>query len=235
MDFSEESLPAYEELFLYACPKFIAANPPPFEDVEALTAYMDSPPDEPAQRHLKLFLSDVKAQATVPTLRSFLKLYASLDARKLAGFLNDDEEAIVQQMMVLKQCSRRVGRVGTAAESGRGLLDGEMVTTSDLDFVIDEVGCRFNILVDFSLFNVARRTWCTLSKQPSGDAMRAGLSATQSMLSECWTASARAHFQVRVLRLQLPQVVPLLRLRWLRSRRKKLPGPAKLVLDDHVV
>ncbi|THH07000.1 hypothetical protein EW145_g3687 [Phellinidium pouzarii] len=135
---ADDALPAFEELFIYACPKFIAANPPPFEDPEALAVYIADPPMEPVQRHLSLFLGDVRAQASAPTLRSFLKLYASLDAHKLAGFLDADEEEMVQQMMVLKQCSRRIGRVGSSEGGRGGLLDGEMITTSDLDFVIDD-------------------------------------------------------------------------------------------------
>lgn len=133
---SEEGIPAFEELFLYACPKFISANPPPYEDPELRAAYIEEPPVEPAQRHLGLFLSEVRAQAPVPTLRSFLKLYTSLDAKKLANFLDADEEKMVQQMMVMKQASRSVSRV----ENEKGLLDGQMISTCDLDFVIDEVG-----------------------------------------------------------------------------------------------
>ena len=101
---------------------------------------MNEPPVEPAQRHLALFLSEVRAQAPVPTLRSFLKLYTSLDASKLAGFLDADEEEMVQQLMVMKQASRSVSRVGD--EKG-GLLDGQMISTSDLDFVINEVRFEF--------------------------------------------------------------------------------------------
>ncbi|KAH8110963.1 eukaryotic translation initiation factor 3 subunit 6 [Phellopilus nigrolimitatus] len=145
-----DALAAFEELFVYACPKFIAATPPPFEDVDALAAYAADPPAEPVQRHLGLFLADVRAQAGAAPLRGFLKLYASLDTRRLAGFLDADEEEMVQRLMVLKQCSRRVGRVasanipaeggqaGPAGQTGRGLLEGEVVKTSDLDFVIDE-------------------------------------------------------------------------------------------------
>lgn len=135
----EEGIPAFEELFLYACPKFISANPPPYEDPELLTAYIEDPPMEPVQRHLGLFLSEVRAQAPVPTLRSFLKLYTSLDASKLANFLDADEEEMVQQMMVMKQASRSVSRV----ENEKGLLDGQTISTSDLDFVIDEVNSQF--------------------------------------------------------------------------------------------
>lgn len=133
--FREEGIPAFEELFNYACPKFINANPPPYEDSDVLAALIEEPPQEPAQRHLNLFLSEVRAQAPVPTLRSFLKLYTSLDASKLANFLDADEEEMVQQLMVMKQASRSVSRV----EGERNLLDGQIIPTSDLDFVIDEV------------------------------------------------------------------------------------------------
>ncbi|KAI0251042.1 eukaryotic translation initiation factor 3 subunit 6 [Lactifluus subvellereus] len=130
----DEGLPAFEELFLYACPKFISANPPPYEDQDQLAVYAENLPPEPAQRHLALFLADVRAQAAVPTLRSFLKLYTSLDAAKLASFLDADEEEMVQQMMAVKAASRSVSRVGDE----RNLLDGQMISTSDMDFVINE-------------------------------------------------------------------------------------------------
>ncbi|KAI0055971.1 hypothetical protein BV25DRAFT_1814887 [Artomyces pyxidatus] len=134
MSRGEEGIPAFEELFLYACPKFINANPPPYEDADQLAVYAEEVPGEPAQRHLGLFLSDVRAQAAVPTLRSFLKLYTSLDATKLAGFLDADEEEMVQQMMAVKAASRSVSRVG----SEKSLLGGQMISTSDMDFVIKE-------------------------------------------------------------------------------------------------
>jgi translation initiation factor 3 subunit L len=130
----DEGLPAFEELFLYACPKFISANPPPYDDPEQLASHAEDPPAEPAQRHLALFVADVRAQAAVPTLRSFLKLYTSLDAAKLASFLDADEEEMVQQMMAVKAASRSVSRVGTE----KNLLDGQMISTSDMDFVINE-------------------------------------------------------------------------------------------------
>lgn len=128
---------AFEELYAKSCPKFISSTPPPYHDTDLLNLYITNPPQEPMQRHMSLFLSDVRIQqSVVPTLRSFLKMYSSLDAAKLAGFLDADEEEIVQQMMVMKNASRSVSR--TAVETGT-LLDGGVISTSDLDFVIDEV------------------------------------------------------------------------------------------------
>lgn len=137
----QEGLNAFEELFIYACPKFITANPPPYEDPNAINAILNST-DAPSsydstQHHLNLFLADVAAHLPVPTLRSFLKLYTSLDAKKLANFLDVDEEEMVQELMVLKQASKSLNRV--PGMEGTGLLDAQMTTTSDLNFVIDEV------------------------------------------------------------------------------------------------
>jgi len=110
--------------------------PPPFDDPDLLSQYIQSPPVDPAQRHLAIFLGDVRAVGKVPVLRSFLKLYTSLDASKLANFLDDDEEELVQQLMGLKLACRSVSRAGI--EGGR-LLDGETISTSDTDFAINEV------------------------------------------------------------------------------------------------
>jgi len=140
----QEALSAFEELFLYACPKFITANPPPYDDPAAINALLapSSPPDNPGsgydatQRHLSLFLADVAAQLPVPTLKSFLKLYTSLDAKKLANFLDADEEEMVQEMMVMKQASKSLSRV--PGMESTGLLDGQMTTTTDLNFVVDD-------------------------------------------------------------------------------------------------
>ncbi|KAG8887922.1 hypothetical protein FRB98_008747 [Tulasnella sp. 332] len=149
-------LPAFEELFLYACPKFISPNPPPYHDVEQLALYVSSPPVEPAQRHCALFLTDVRTLTSVPTLRSFLKLYKSLDTKRLAGLVEagevegeektaeEKEEELVEQMMVLKMASRSLSRPEAAPGASStnsapgGHLGGTVVVNSDLDFVIDE-------------------------------------------------------------------------------------------------
>lgn len=145
---------------MYACPKFISPNAPPYQDSELLSQYVAEPPVEPAQRHCALFLTDVRTMTPVPTLRSFLKLYKSLDTKRLAGLVTSGEKAgedgekteeeaeeeLVEQMMVLKLASRSLSRPDAAASSSGaaaripgGHLGGTVVGTSDLDFVIDEV------------------------------------------------------------------------------------------------
>ncbi len=124
---------------------------------------------EPAQRHLALFVADVRAQAAVPTLRSFLKLYTSLDAAKLASFLDADEEEMVQQMMAVKAASRSVSRVGTE----KNLLDGQMISTSDMDFVINEVSSRrprreLNNIEAFAAQNMVHISEVTVGRRFAG-------------------------------------------------------------------
>ncbi|KAF8908097.1 eukaryotic translation initiation factor 3 subunit 6 [Gymnopilus junonius] len=133
--------------FHLCLPQIYHRQPPPYEDPAAISALLEASndPDSPSQpspqtdstrRHLDVFLADVSAQLQVPTLRSFLKLYTSLGAKKLANFLDADEEELVQEMMVLKQASRSISRV--PGSEGTSLLEGQMITTSDLNFVIDE-------------------------------------------------------------------------------------------------
>ncbi|KAJ3997162.1 RNA polymerase I-associated factor PAF67-domain-containing protein [Lentinula boryana] len=176
-----DALAAFEELFLYACPKFINANSPPYDDPDAIALLLtaDQPesgegspiPTEPTQRHLRLFLASAGAQSPLSTLRSFLHLYTSLTTEKLSSFLDlvkvseSDQEAVeeaeeeaveeaeeeaIQEMMVLKQNSRSLSRIAQGrSEKGNDaspagltvigtLLEGEMISTSDLNFVIDD-------------------------------------------------------------------------------------------------
>ncbi|KAF7968854.1 hypothetical protein HWV62_29168 [Athelia sp. TMB] len=130
---------AVTELFLHACPKFICATPP-------------SPNEEggsdPARRHLGAVLADLEARRSgggggEGRLRGFLKMYAKVDARRLAGLLDVDkgadggdggEEETVQALMAMKMAGRRVSRVG----GEKGFLEGTVVGASELSFAINE-------------------------------------------------------------------------------------------------
>ena len=102
----------------------------------------------------------------MPVLRSLLKLYTSLDARKLAGFLDAgvDEEEVLSWMMVLKNAGRCIGRVsitgaGDEERASGSLLDGEWMSISDLNFVIDEV-------------RVCNDAWCVADFRAEHDSHR---------------------------------------------------------------
>ncbi|KAH0308201.1 hypothetical protein KCU71_g8856, partial [Aureobasidium melanogenum] len=91
-----------------------------------------------------------------PTVRSYLKLYTTMDIKKLAGFLEIDADTLRGWLLVNKQRSKQV------RHTEGGLLDGDVVTTNDLDYAMQgdlihvseaKVGRR---LVDWYLRNLSR-------------------------------------------------------------------------------
>ena len=143
-----DSLPLFEELFRSACPKFISPTPPDFDN-PALNV-------DPVDHHCAIFMDEVRNTMNSPTVRSYLKLYTTMDLNKLAGFLEVEPEKLRGWLLVNKQRSRQV------RWSEGGLLDGEIVNGSDLDYALQgdlihvseaKVGRR---LVDWYLRNLAR-------------------------------------------------------------------------------
>jgi len=143
-----ESLPLFEELFRNACPKFISPTPPDFDNPSINI--------DPVEHHLKIFMDEVKTNMYSPTVKSYLKLYTTMDLKKLAGFLEVEPEKLRGWLLVNKQRSRQV------RWSEGGLLDGEVVNTNELDYAMlgddihvseQKVGRR---LVDWYLRNLAR-------------------------------------------------------------------------------
>ncbi|KAF2425306.1 eukaryotic translation initiation factor 3 [Tothia fuscella] len=143
-----ESLPIFEEMFRGSCPKFISPTPPDFDNPEINV--------DPIEHHLAIFMDEVKNNMWSPTVKSYLKLYTTMDLKKLAGFLEVEPEKLRSQLLVNKQRSRQV------RWSEGFLLDGEVVNSSDLDYALQgdlihvsevKIGRR---LVDWYLRNLAR-------------------------------------------------------------------------------
>jgi translation initiation factor 3 subunit L len=143
-----ESIPLFEELFRSACPKFISPTPPDFDNPAVNI--------DPMEHHLSIFMAEVKANTFSPTVKSYLKLYTTMDLGKLAGFLEVEPEKLRGWLLVNKQRSRQV------RWSEGGLLDGDVVNGNELDYSVvgdlihvseAKVGRR---LVDWYLRNLAR-------------------------------------------------------------------------------
>ncbi|KAJ2005045.1 hypothetical protein GGI04_000839 [Coemansia thaxteri] len=122
----EEAVNVISELYMFACPKFITPIAPNYDDVEATVV-------EPQAYQLRIFLREARLQLVVPTLRSFLKLYTTMDIERLSTFLEMDAAELRNQLMVYKQRCRQVKWVG-----GPDLLSGELVSTTDLEFALQE-------------------------------------------------------------------------------------------------
>ena len=120
----KEALATYEELFTFAAPKFINAVS---GDFDTKLGSM-----EPVQFHLKIFLNDVTRWSTIQTLKSYLKLYSTMDIKKLAAFLGMETEDLRKALILYKERTRQF------RWSEGDLLTGDLVNTSDVDFGLAE-------------------------------------------------------------------------------------------------
>jgi len=123
-----ESLPIFEELFRAACPRFISPTPPDFDNPQMNV--------DPIEHHLAIFMEEVKNNMWSPMVRSYLKLYTTMDLNKLSGFLEVSPDTLRQWLLINKQRSREV------RHSEGGLLDGDVVNSQDLDYAMQGV-CSF--------------------------------------------------------------------------------------------
>eukprot|EP00126_Sphaerothecum_destruens_P015082 Sdes_comp8995_c0_seq1m408 len=130
----------FEELFQFACPKFVLPAP--------LSAEL--PPvnyhQEACRVQLRLFLSEVQQQAYLPTIRSYLKLYTTMPISKLAGFLDMTEEQFRTHLLLFKHKTRNLVWNGEGSP-----INGVYHSSSDVDFyIVDD-------MIHISDTKVARR------------------------------------------------------------------------------
>nr|CAG4640856.1 EOG090X0665 [Eulimnadia texana] len=126
MRMQKGELQEFENAFAFASPKFLSPVPPP----------VDSPPmdhrREPFQQLAKVFMDEVQQQLTLPTIRSYLRLYTTMPVAKMAAFLEMPEAEFRTHLLCFKHKMKNV--VWTKGTSG---LEGELQTGSEVDFYID--------------------------------------------------------------------------------------------------
>ncbi|XP_039059979.1 eukaryotic translation initiation factor 3 subunit L-like [Hibiscus syriacus] len=86
--YDDEVFAIYDELFSYACPKFITPSAPSFED--PLVNYNQ----DSYRLQLKLFLCEGKQQQFLSGVRTFLKLCSTTSLVKLASYMEVDEPTL---------------------------------------------------------------------------------------------------------------------------------------------
>jgi len=117
---------AYEDLFSFACPKFISPAAPKYDELPA-----NYNPQEAYKLQLRLFLQEVQQQKLLPTIRSFLKLYTTIGIPKLAALLEADEATFREHLQCLKHKSHSL--VWTGGEP----LSGQWASSADVEFYVD--------------------------------------------------------------------------------------------------
>lgn len=120
-------LKAYEEMFMYSCPKFISSIPPDYESLP------ENYSKEPTLYQTSVFMAEIEQQLILPVVRSYLKFYTTMPLSKLAAFMELDESTLRQQLLRFKHKTRSL----VSTSKGTHHLSGEMQSSSDLDFYMD--------------------------------------------------------------------------------------------------
>lgn len=123
----------FEELFSYACPKFVAAAAPDYDNLESFNV------NEAQVRQKNLFLQEVKQQQALPRIGAYMKLYTSLKVSKLAQLCEMDEEGLRDQLMCVMHKTRQ--RVHTEGAP----IDGALQPCSEVEFYLDGEMVHINL------------------------------------------------------------------------------------------
>lgn len=121
-----------EDLFGYGCPKWVS---PISEGDELSTANTDM-----LKLQIKLFINEIKQQTLMPIIRSYLKLYTTIDIAKLASLIVSDKTKVVVDEAALAKallCYTHKTR-GLVTGSGQPTLEGKLTSFSDVSFYIDQ-------------------------------------------------------------------------------------------------
>eukprot|EP00298_Acanthocystis_sp_HF-20_P008528 c17729_g1_i1.p1 GENE.c17729_g1_i1~~c17729_g1_i1.p1 ORF type:complete len:531 (+),score=157.51 c17729_g1_i1:27-1595(+) len=124
------------ELFGYSCPKFITPTIPDFKNLIPNHDYNQ----EALRLQLKVFLEDVVQQAHLPSLRSLLKLYTTIEISKVAKFMDLEESELRSLLLCLKHKAHNLVCEGGPVSSGtvRSSLDMEFWIEGDVIHVKNE-------------------------------------------------------------------------------------------------
>jgi translation initiation factor 3 subunit L len=103
----------YEELFVFACPKFISANVPdynrvlvPPENDDSADAAADA--SNAYNLQVRNFTAEMDVQSTLRKLRSYMKLYTSIDLGRLAAFNDVKPDELGSLLLTYKHKTRQM-------------------------------------------------------------------------------------------------------------------------------
>jgi len=116
----------FEELFQFACPKFLTPCAPDYNDTT-----LENLSQEATRQQCQLFMNMVQQSVSHNTIRSYLKLYTTIPMSKLADFLGWSEEEFQRHILSLKHHSTEQVWNGGSATAG------VWASSSDVDFYID--------------------------------------------------------------------------------------------------
>lgn len=124
----------FENLFTYGCPKFLSPIATIYEiDTLASSGFKDK--FEISKQQLNVFMEEIRQQLPILNIRNYLKLYTTMPISKLASFLDIEEKELKLLLLAYKQ---KMNNLICADSSGKPGLSGKFVSSSDIDFYIDQ-------------------------------------------------------------------------------------------------
>ncbi|QDZ24824.1 subunit L of translation initiation factor 3 [Chloropicon primus] len=133
---TRSELPVFDELFTYACPKFITPSLPDYSNPSANIS------SEAYKLQLKMFLTEIQQQNQLPVLKQYLKLYTSISVSKLADLMGSGTEQLLTLLMCLKHKTSSSGATDFMVD-----VDGE---TGEETVQIGDVKIQRNYLDYYS-------------------------------------------------------------------------------------
>ncbi|XP_064406136.1 eukaryotic translation initiation factor 3 subunit L-like [Halichondria panicea] len=127
MSLSKGELKTFEEMFFFACPKFMSPIPPDYESLP------ENYNKQPTEHQCDVFKAEIEQQLVLPKLRSYLKFYTTMPISKLSAFMEVDEATLQEHLLCFKHKTRCL----VSTSKGTQHLAGEVQSISDLDFYID--------------------------------------------------------------------------------------------------
>lgn len=109
----------YEDLFVFACPKFVNAAVPDYS--QALKPGCESTPygQDAYKLQVKQFMNEMETHATLRKMRSYMTLYTSIGVEKLASFNDMKVEQFESWLTCLKHKMNQLennDKIGTAMD-----------------------------------------------------------------------------------------------------------------------
>jgi translation initiation factor 3 subunit L len=123
---------ALRDIFAQAAPQFISPLIPDYSEMVNLNY-------EAINTQVSIFATEAQQQLSVLSIRSFLRLYTSIELSKLARFNEVSDSDLMSQLMAFKHKTVQVQSNSTAAGlTSASCLGGERVSTSDVNYYIQD-------------------------------------------------------------------------------------------------
>eukprot|EP00560_Eucampia_antarctica_P005962 CAMPEP_0197824192 /NCGR_PEP_ID=MMETSP1437-20131217/1487_1 /TAXON_ID=49252 ORGANISM="Eucampia antarctica, Strain CCMP1452" /NCGR_SAMPLE_ID=MMETSP1437 /ASSEMBLY_ACC=CAM_ASM_001096 /LENGTH=550 /DNA_ID=CAMNT_0043423735 /DNA_START=74 /DNA_END=1726 /DNA_ORIENTATION=+ len=124
----------YEDLFIFACPKFICPAVPDYAQAQQSTGGTVASPQDSYKLQVKHFMNEMAAQPSFRKLRSYMKLYTSISVSKLAAFNDVPQED--EFLPLLLSYKHKMRQLEQTIEGSPKLLDGTLGTALDIHYYI---------------------------------------------------------------------------------------------------